>query len=229
MKMFSVLVMLAQLFALTQGQTGPEQSSGLTVLKFNWSKYRQGWADTSSPFDRETSAGFPRGSGDKEKRMREAEQREQRRTFEMTDLERVARSMPPTRSGSHQSSEYVYSVKIRNDHRSPVVRVVWEYQGLGSTDRGEVSRRQFMCKVKIKPGESKNLKAFSAYPPMGVVSISDLATGVERPPVEKISLVRVEYANGNVWQRSGGAPVSTRLANVADMEPVLKGITCISL
>jgi len=96
---------------------------------------------------------------------------------------------------------YAYQIKMQNAGNSPVEIVFWEYQFIDTTNTANVTRRQFLCGVKIKPKKATDVKAFSVSGPSEVVSVGSLANKAGNPIQEKVIINRVEYADGTIWQR----------------------------
>jgi hypothetical protein len=112
------------------------------------------------------------------------------------------RSMQESRSPHSTSLEgYTYQVKIRNAHTQNIEVVLWEYQFKESSNPTNVVRRQFICRVKIKPDKEKELEAFSVLGPSDVVSTASLTNKYENLFEEKIVINLVKYADGSILQR----------------------------
>ena len=62
---------------------------------------------------------------------------------------------------------------------------------------GNVTRRQFLCGVKIKPDKDKELQAFEVSGPGETVNAASPATSLQ----EKAVINRVEFADGKSWMR----------------------------
>ena len=63
-------------------------------------------------------------------------------------------------------------------------------------------RRQFLCAANMKPGETRDLTAFSSLGPSEVISAGTLASPEDKRFVEKVRMNRIEYADGSVVQRN---------------------------
>ena len=66
-----------------------------------------------------------------------------------------------------------------------------------------VTRRRFLCNVKIKPEQAKDLQIFSLGGPSDVISVKSLAKGSGNQFQEAVVIDRVEYADGSFWQTEG--------------------------
>jgi hypothetical protein len=96
---------------------------------------------------------------------------------------------------------YSYRAKIRNATTKAIEIVFWEYQFRETPASTNVSRRQFLCGVAIKPDKDKELQAFSVSGPNDVVSVETLAKKSASATDEQVVINRVEYADGSIWQR----------------------------
>ena len=112
------------------------------------------------------------------------------------ELERIvqeSRAAPPV-------DGFVYVVKFKSAGAKPIERVFWEYQFKEKANPANVSRRRFLCNVKIKPEQTKDLEIFSLGGPSDVISVKSLAKGSGNQFQETVVIDRVEYADGSFWQ-----------------------------
>jgi len=93
---------------------------------------------------------------------------------------------------------FAYEAKIHNASKQVIEIVFWEYQFIDSANPANVTRRQFLCGVNIKPDKDKEIQAFSSSGP--TVSAASLATSAN-PFKEKVIINRVEFADGKSWMR----------------------------
>ena len=96
---------------------------------------------------------------------------------------------------------FAYLVKLQNAGSKVIEFVFWEYQFIDPSNLENVTRRQFLCAVKIKPAKEKELRAFGVSGP-GVVSVGSLANAPDKVFLEKVVINRVEYTDGSAWMRS---------------------------
>jgi hypothetical protein len=96
---------------------------------------------------------------------------------------------------------FAYTAKVHNASKKVIEILFWEYQFIDPTTPAAVTRRQFLCGVKIKPAKEKELQAFSLAGPSDVISVGSLANKAGNPFQEKVVVNRVEYADGTIWQR----------------------------
>lgn len=115
------------------------------------------------------------------------------------ELEKVAReSHAPKR---REVDGFAFRVKVRNAAAKPVEVLFWEYQFEEAANPANLSRRQFLCGVQIKPGKEKEIQAFGASGPNAAVSAGTLAGKPSDAYSERVRINRIEYADGTIWQR----------------------------
>lgn len=96
---------------------------------------------------------------------------------------------------------FLYQARIRNAGKSNIEVLFWEYQFKERANPANVSSRQFLCGVNIKPDKEQELSVFSTLSPSGVISAGSLEDKSGKLYEEKILINRVEYADGTIWQR----------------------------
>ena len=96
---------------------------------------------------------------------------------------------------------YTYVAKIQNASSKAIEILFWEYEFIEQANPANITRRQFLCGVNIKPSKEKELQAFSLNGPSEVVSAGSLANASDKLFEEKVVINRVEYTDGSVWQR----------------------------
>jgi len=107
---------------------------------------------------------------------------------------------------------FTYSLKLKNESTKQVEVVFWEYQFIDDTNPNALVRRQFLCGLNLKPGKEKELIAFSLSGPSRVVSAESLAAPTSKPPLERVLINRVEYADDTIWQRKDWSFAEIRLS-----------------
>jgi hypothetical protein len=111
------------------------------------------------------------------------------------------RIVEESRETKPQVDGFTYQARIQNKSPKVVKAVFWEYQFKEKANAGNVSRRQFVCRVSVKPDKTKDLEIFTLSAPSGVVSVGSLARKTKNEFDESIIINRVEYEDGSVWQR----------------------------
>jgi len=97
---------------------------------------------------------------------------------------------------------YTYVAEVRNDSGSTVEIIFWEYRFTEIANPVNVVRRQFLCGVKLKNGERKELSSFSLLAPSDVLDLKSLEKSKDKLFDEKVRVNRIEFADGNVLQRN---------------------------
>ena len=107
---------------------------------------------------------------------------------------------------------FSYRLRLKNESLKPIEIVFWEYQFIDVATPDIVTRRQFLCGLNLRPGKEKELIAFSLAGPSRVVSVQTLANKIEKPPLERVLINRIEYADGTIWQRQDWSFAEIRLS-----------------
>ena len=204
MKTLLLLPLLAMLaFPDRLVQTPTADGSQITVLSFKWSKGRQttdtSGADKPLParamtqadknYDRNLRINDPAGTRDPN-----ADTLDGRGAA----LEKSVRDAEKSQPKSVDS--FIYLAKIHNTSKQVVEIVFWEYQFVDPANPGNVTRRQFLCGVNLKPDKDKEILGASLSGPTDAVSAASLATATS-PFQEKVVINRVEFADGKSWMR----------------------------
>ncbi len=200
--------LVIMLFVIASGvavsaQTAPRPSDPpeVVVVKFGWSKERVGWQ--ADPF------GGPIENFDEmrvrarnEKRVQDAKRGGS--GAELAKAESDARTDAALTAQIHKANPgrygFIYKVEIQNSGTKAVRAVDWDYVFLDANTQDELGRRQFSSQEKIAPGKTKELKFFIATPPTQKVSVNSLDKNERANLNETVVIVRIEYADGSVWQ-----------------------------
>ncbi len=97
---------------------------------------------------------------------------------------------------------YSYEVEVRNETGQTVSVIFWEYRFVEIARPENEVRRQFLCGVKVKNGEKKELSAFTLRAPSDVLDVASLAKPTNKLFHEKVLVNRIELADGNILQRN---------------------------
>jgi hypothetical protein len=200
MKTLCLLPLLAMLVLPVQNPpTPPPDGSQIEVLSFKWSKSRQTVDPSASDkpvpsravtpddknLERNARANDPAGKRDPNADTLDA------RGQALEASVRSAEKKDKTVDG------FAYQVKLHNTGKQTVEVVFWEYQFIDATNPGNVTRRQFLCGVKIKPAKDKELQAFEMSGPGETVSAASPTISLQ----EQVVINRVEFADGKSWMR----------------------------
>jgi len=94
---------------------------------------------------------------------------------------------------------FSYRARIHNPGMKTIEIVFWEYRFTDPSTKA-VTRHQFLCGVKIRSNQEKDLEAFSLLGPSDVVNAASLS---KQSLQEKALINRVEYSDDSIWQRRG--------------------------
>lgn len=181
----------------------PPGAPDLDVVKFGWSKERINWE--RDPF------GGPlenfdemRARARNEKRMDDAKRGGS--SADVNKIEREARADAANVAAARDQQKparyvFMYKVSVRNTGVKAIRAVDWDYVFFDKGTANEIGRHQFSNEVKIAPGKSKELSVVIRRPPTRTVSAHTLNERERAALDERVVIVRVEYADGTIWQR----------------------------
>ena len=175
--------------------------SPVVVVSFKWFKDRQSINNavaapvTPQPamitadrnFEKQKRINAPAGDRDPHADTLDA------RGAELDRIVQESREPPPV-------DGFVYVVKFKSASEKPIARIFWEYQFKETANPANVTRRRFLCNVKIKPEQVRELEIFCLGGPSDVISVKSLAKGSGNQFQEAVVIDRVEYADGSFWQ-----------------------------
>ena len=206
MKALTLLLLFASpvIVSIVQTPSTSQDSPDLLVLKSSWSKERIGWE--RDPFG---------GAVENFEEMRIRARNEKRiddakrsgNATEIRQAEREARadaSVIASQRQKPQPARYVfrYKTSVKNVGTKTIRVVDWDYVFLDPDSEEEAGRHQFSSEQKISPGQNKELNVLISKPPASTVSVNSLGGRKDRQLFrERVVIVRVEYADGSVWQR----------------------------
>ncbi len=216
MKTLFLLPLLLMFVAPGQNPTASPEVS-VAVLGFKWSRTHQA-AKTPDPaatapatparemlpinknFQREARANDPRGAKDPNEDTIDGRS---------AAMEKIVQESRTPKAKAVDNFEYL--VKVQNESKKVIEILFWEYQFIDRTNPANVTRRQFLCGVNIKPNKEKELQAFGLSGPSDVISVENLSNAPGNVFQEKVVINRVEYADGSTWQRKDWNPAEIKL------------------
>jgi len=112
---------------------------------------------------------------------------------------------PPRRNLSERAvssnfARYSYELKIKNNGEKKIRAIVWEYVFFEPNTEVIVGQRQFVNKVSISPGKTKNIVSYSASPPTETIDAAKAAGKSREQYSDQIVIQRIEYEDGSVWK-----------------------------
>lgn len=217
MKVFLLLALIFVPAVSGQDRQGGDDDSPLQILEFKWQRDRR-----EPPAYEPPPAGPVRAMTNEDKNFRR-KAREQLspgaidpnemttdgRSAALEKAVQESRTVQPKRVDG-----YTYSARVKNLHSETAEVVFWEYRFTEVANPTNVSRRQFVCAVKIKPDESRELSTFILAGPSDVISAESLASAKTKLFDEKVLIHRIEYAGGAILQRKDW--------NFAELKPAIE-------
>ncbi|HYW71977.1 MAG TPA: hypothetical protein VE961_13140 [Pyrinomonadaceae bacterium] len=197
MKALLVLPLLTFLLCPPVPQTSPADDSQVTVISFKWIKVHQttvaapndkplparGVTQNDKNLERTARINDPVGVRDPNADTLDA------RGQELEKLSRTAGTATPKTTDA-----FVYQAKIHNTAKATIEIVFWEYQFIDAANPANLTKRQFLCGINLKPDKEKELEGFSSFGP----AMIDAAAGSSH---EKVIINRVEFSDGKAWMR----------------------------
>ncbi len=184
---------------MQNSQTAPPGESPISVLSFKWSRSQQS-ANTSGANRSIPASAMTQANKNLERTARGNDPAGVRDPNADTVDSRSAaldRSVQSAQNAGNKFDGFAYQAKIHNASKQVVEVVFWEYQFSDSANPGEVTRRQFLCGVNIKPDKDKELLAFGVSGPPNTVDAKAPGGSLQ----EKVVINRVEFADGKSWMR----------------------------
>ncbi len=199
--MHSLLLLLPLLFSPTYCPQGQSEQAPLTVLSSKWGRDRQPIGNAvSASVALQPAMISPNKSNERQKRVNDpAGIRDPTadtldgRAAELDRIVQESREPQPVEG-------FVYQIRIQNDSTKVTQTVFWLYEFVDVNDPKQVTQRQFLCSVKVKPQQEKDLRAFVLHGPSDVVDAKSLG---KMTFTGRVIINRVEFGDGTFWQRQG--------------------------
>ena len=171
-----------------------QEPNGVEVVKASWSKIRIGWE--RDPF------GGPLENFDEMRSRARNERRVATGGGERAKREAKAddANLAAQRDKKPPQYYFIYKTKIKNTHAAAIVQIDWDYVFYEKDTENEVGRQEFTSDEHVGPGKTKELVVTITSPPTKTVSVTSLNLEEHDRFSEKIMLVRIQYADGRVWQ-----------------------------
>lgn len=180
----------------------PAEQSPVVIISFKWLKDRQPIQNAASVsmapapamiganknFEKQRRANAPIGELDPNSVTVDG------RAAQLEQIVQESRAAEPV-------SGFSYQLKVQNGSGKPIEIVFWEYRFKAASNPQNVTRRQFLCSVQIKPEKQKDMQAFSLKGPSDVIHVKSLAKDAKFE--EAVLINRVEFGDGSSWQRDG--------------------------
>ena len=179
--------------------TAPDQAR-VEVVRFSWAKERIGWE--GDPF------GGPIENFDevraRTRNERRIDEAKRGNSAEVDKIKREAKADAANIAAKHKETRsryvFIYKTTIKNLSDKPIKSIDWDYVFLDRTTESEIGRREFTSEEKISPGKSKELTVTITKPPTQTVSVTSLNSKERDTLIERVIVVRIDYADGTSWQ-----------------------------
>ena len=94
----------------------------------------------------------------------------------------------------------MYKVTVKSTSSKTFKSIDWDYVFLDRATESEMGRREFTSDEEVSSGKSKELIVVLSKAPTQTVRLTSLNSNERAGMIERVSLVRVEYTDGTVWQ-----------------------------
>ena len=96
---------------------------------------------------------------------------------------------------------FMYKLSVRNTGTKAIKSLDWDHIFFDPDMKAETGRHQFTGDEKIGPGKQKEFNVFISAPPSHTISVDKLNKGERETVGERVVIMRIQYADGSVWQR----------------------------
>lgn len=202
MKCLVVGIWLALTATVSMAQTtanAPDQSR-VEVVRSSWAKERIGWEGDpfAGPIENWDEV---RARTRNERRIDDAKRGN---SSEIDKIKREAKADAANIEKKHKDTRaryvFTYKTTVKNLSDKPIKSIDWDYVFYDRASESEIGRREFTSEEKIAPGKSKELTVTITRPPTQTVSVTSLNTKERDALIERVVVVRVDYADGSFWQ-----------------------------
>ena len=207
MKRFLTLLLIIGLLVLAI-RAKPQGNPDLLIVKFGWSKVQvvgRPLSDDRSPTPGTSNEPIDNPRTKRQSTMRNPMDPKIESTMDtgarMRDLRTLEDQASMSASAGRLLIYYAYFLQVRNSSQKLIRTVYWEFQSAGSDDRVSLIR-PFVCRMKIKPQETKDLKALSSLPPSRIITTKNRSSGAS----ERALVNRIDYDDGSIWTRADWNP-----------------------
>jgi len=185
---------------MAQSPPAAPDPSRVEVVRFSWSKERIGWEGDpfSGPIENwdETRA--------RTRNERRIEDAKRGGSSEIDKIKREAKADAANIAAQHKETRsryvFIYKTTVKNLSDKPIKSIDWDYIFFDRATESEIGRREFTSEEKISPGKSKELIVTLSKPPTQTVSVTSLNTKERDALIERVVVVRIDYADGTFWQ-----------------------------
>ena len=201
---FLILPLLFVITAISSPAQSSDQSSkspSLDVIRFSWSKERIGW-------ERDPFSGPIENFQEVQARTRNERRIQDAKRGGGPEVDKIkteAKADAANIATQHKTTParyvFMYKVTVKNSSSKTIKSIDWDYVFFDRATESELGRREFTSDEKVSPGKSKELTVVISKPPTQTISLTSLNSNERDGMLERVSLVRIEYTDGTVWQR----------------------------
>lgn len=109
-----------------------------------------------------------------------------------------------TRKIPRSTEQYTYSATLKNAGEKTIIKVGWIYRFTEAS--GETSNHRFLNKIKIKPGQQREVKGITKAPPTRTIDAGDADKGT----TGEVIVDYIEFEDGTGMVRKGMSPINGR-------------------
>jgi hypothetical protein len=205
MRTFLLIPILILLISQSHSAQVITENSPVKVLGAKWLKYRKKVDNADNKTNTPAESAMTPSNRNFERNRRVNDQPGAPPPNEGTIEARSAaleKAVQESRSSKTKTVDgFLYQAKIQNASTKIIEILFWEYQFKERANPANVSSREFLCSVNIKPDKEQELSVFSTFGPSDLISAGSLDNKSENLFEEKILINRVEYADGTILQR----------------------------
>jgi len=193
MKILASALVLFLLAVCASGQASSAQPD-VTVLQNKWR------IDLYNPaLDKDPLAASKEHQQEVRQQQANAQENENRKRQGEPALPPVIPKSTGDTGASRLTAFYIYELKVRNTGRQEIRTLTWEYIFCEPGTTREVGRLQFVSKVGMRPGTTKNIVVRSTASPTGTIDATKAGKKPRDQYSEQIVIRSIEYADGSVW------------------------------
>ena len=208
--MKSVIALLLLMWALPQ-TANQSDNPGLQILSLSASQQVIRGDAPHSPVVSQSppqiNPTLGRGTADATETREQAALREKREDSDRRQRELENLPRPQIELRGRPFVVYSFHATLKNITTDPIKSFVWAYR-LPVANAPEVEI-QYLCKMTIAPGKTKEAKVISTVPNQRVVNVSSTATApsAHDPVAQDMIVNQMKFADGHTWQRPGWNPM----------------------
>jgi hypothetical protein len=202
---YMCLVLLLVIIPLMFGAEAiAQESMGVEVLKFSWSKERIGWE--GDPF-----RGPIENFDEVRARTRNEKRIEDAKRGNSGEIDKIRREAKPMLQTSRRNTKTPFALCLylqdnAKKGRQTIKSIDWDYIFRDRATETELNRQQFTSDEENAPGKTRELTVVIRKPPTQTVSVTSLNTSERESLKGEVIIVRIEFTDGTSWQLAQPTP-----------------------